>query len=160
MAISENPKLKWSTLLSRVVNNYNTIHSTTGFTPSFLMFGKDSLNTNTTSTEARLLAQQRSEDFKAKKKAVFDRLHKPLNLISGDLVKRRKPSNHPHNTKLSPKFDAIFKVVSKTSPVNYEIVKTDGNSSKFNIHVSQLEPYFKRVSVFSTPESETVITVP
>jgi hypothetical protein len=118
MAISENPKLKWSTLLSRVVNNHNTIHSTTGFTPSFLMFGKDSLNTNTTSTEARLLAQQRSEDFKAKKKAVFDRLHKPLNLISGDLVKRRKPSNHPHNTKLSPKFDAIFKVVSKTSPVN------------------------------------------
>jgi transposase InsO family protein len=161
MAISENPKLKWSTLLSRVVNNYNnTIHSTTGFTPSFLMFGKDSLNTNTTLTEARLLAQQRSEDFKAKKKAVFDRLHKPLNLIPGDLVKRRIPSNHPNNTKLSPKFDAIYKVVSKTSPVNYEIVKTGGNSSKFNIHVSQLEPYFKRVSVFSTPESETVITVP
>jgi hypothetical protein len=120
------------------------------------MFGEDSLNTNTTSTEARLLAQQRSEDFKAKKKAVFDGSHKPLDLIPGDMVKRRIPSNHPNNTKLSP----IFKVVSKTSPVNYEIVKTDGNSSKFNIHVSLLEPYFKRVSVFSTPESETVITVP
>jgi transposase InsO family protein len=145
MAISESPKLKWSTLLSRVVDNYNnTIHSTTGFTPSYLLFGKDTCNTQLPLDEARHLAYQRSEDFKAKKKEVYDRSHKPLNLKPGDLVKRRIPSNHPNNTKLTPKFDAVYKVVSQLSPVNYEIIKQGDNPASFNIHVSQLEPYYQR----------------
>jgi transposase InsO family protein len=145
MAISESPKLKWSTLLSRVVDNYNnTIHSTTGFTPSYLLFGKDTCNTRLPLDEARRLAYQRSEDFKARKKEAYDRSHKPLNLKPGDLVKRRIPSNHPNNTKLTPKFDAVYKVVSQLSPVNYEIIKQGDNPASFNIHVSQLEPYYQR----------------
>ncbi len=147
MAITENPKLKWSTLLSRVVDNYNnTIHTTTGFTPSYLLFGRDDWNSEKRFPidQARHLAHQRSEDFKAKKKEAYDRSHKQLNLNIGDLVKRRIPSNHPNNNKLTPKFDAIYKVVSQLSPVNYEIIKQDSNSSSFNIHVSQLEPYYQR----------------
>jgi hypothetical protein len=42
----------------------------------------------------------RSEDFKVKKKAVFNGSHKPLDWIRGNLVKRRIPSNHPNSTKL------------------------------------------------------------
>lgn len=146
LAVQENPKLKWSTLLVRVVDNYNnTVHSATGFTPSFLMFGKDKLNTKTPLDEARLQAQKRSDEFKEKTKAIFDRIHKPLFLKPGDLVKKRIPSNHPSNTKLTPKYDAVFKVVSQVSPVNYEIIKLDDDSSKFNIHVCQLEPYFQRL---------------
>ncbi len=147
MAITENPKLKWSTLLSRVVDNYNnTIHTTTGFTPSYLIFGRDAWNSEKRFSidQARHLAHQRSEDFKAKKKEAYDRSHKQLNLNIGGLVKRRIPSNHPNNNKLTPKFDAIYKVVSQLSPVNYEITEQNNNSSSFNIHVSQLEPYYQR----------------
>jgi transposase InsO family protein len=160
MATAENPKYKWSTLLSQVVNNYNsTLHSTTGFTPSYLLFGKDNLCNNVPLDEARRLAQERSESFKAKKKESYDRSHKALDLKVEDLVKRGVLYKSPSNTKLSPKFDAIYKVVTPISHVNYEVIKLDDNSLKFNIHVSQLEPYFQRVEAFRTSESETAIAV-
>ncbi|UYV74019.1 hypothetical protein LAZ67_11001859 [Cordylochernes scorpioides] len=39
-ALHDNPKVKWSTLLLKVVKHYNnTPHDITGFTPSFLLFG-------------------------------------------------------------------------------------------------------------------------
>ena len=42
LAILDNPRLKWSTLLPKVVENYNkTPHSATGYTPTFIHFHKD-----------------------------------------------------------------------------------------------------------------------
>jgi transposase InsO family protein len=97
LALHDKPRLKWSSVLKTVVDNYNnTLHDTTGFTPSFLMFGRDALNTSTPAlTEARNLAQQRSDAFKLKKKEAYDRTHSPLTLNIGDLVKRRIPDNRP-----------------------------------------------------------------
>jgi hypothetical protein len=78
MATAENPKLKWSTLLSQVVNNYNnTLHFKTGFTSSYLLFGKDNLCTNVPHDEARRLAPERSKSFKVKKKETYDRSQHP-----------------------------------------------------------------------------------
>ena len=147
-----HPKLKWSSLVSQVVENYNhTLHSTTGFTPAFLMFGSDRLKTSTpTVSEARLLAKQKSDQFKAKKKSEFDLKHKPFDLKIGDIVKRRVPLNHPDLKKLSPRFDAPFKVVSIIGPVNVAIARLDPNLTSTDsyqsivVHVSQLDRYFVR----------------
>ncbi len=80
---------KWSTTI------------TIPFTPQLVLLRhtccseKDNLCTNVPLDEARRLAQERSESFKAKKKESYDRSHKALDLKVGDLVKRRVPHNHP-----------------------------------------------------------------
>ena len=85
-----HPTHKWSTLVQKVVDNYNnTIHSTTGFTPAYLMMGKDRIGTSCPSiSDARLQAKLNSDSFKAKKKIEYDSKHKPLELNVGDLVKK------------------------------------------------------------------------
>ena len=145
---------KWTTLVQKVVDNYNnTIHTTTGFTPAYLMFGKDRINTSEPSlTEARQQAKLRSDAFKANKKVEYDRKHEPLDLSIGDLVKRRIPRNHPNLQKLSPRYEAPLEVVSIEGPVNVIVqrlkLKTTGSLTPFSepirVHISQLEPYFFR----------------
>ena len=154
LELVSNPRLKWSTLVQRVVDNYNqTIHSTTGFTPAFLLFGTDRIGTfHQSLTDARLQAKRNSDSFKAKKKVEFDAKHKPYNPSIGDFVKRRIPSNHPELKKLSPRFEAPFEVISIEGPVNFIIQKLvsqiDGSltptAEPIRSHVSQLEPYFHR----------------
>ena len=40
LSLLDNPKIKWSTHLNKVVSNYNRVpHSATGFSPQFLHFG-------------------------------------------------------------------------------------------------------------------------
>ena len=93
LEMTANPRLKWSTLLQKVVQNYNnTLHTTTGFTPTFLLYGTDRLKTSSPPlTEARAQAVERSDRFKSQKKTEYDRKHKPLDLSVGDIVKRRVP---------------------------------------------------------------------
>jgi hypothetical protein len=134
----------------------NTIHSTIGFTFSYLLFGKDTCNTGQPLDEARRLAY-RSEDFKAEIKGVNDNSHKPLNLKPRDLIKRRIPQNHPNNTKLTSKFDAVHKVVSQLSPVNYEIIKQKILQTSSIITSHNRNVIINGRLTFSTPESETVI---
>jgi transposase InsO family protein len=151
----DHPRLKWSTLVKKVVDNYNnTVHSTTGFTPSFLMFGTDRLNTSEISLQtARLQAQQRSDDFKAKKKQIYDQKHPSIDLKIGDLIKRRIPSNRPDLKKLTQRYEAPFEVVDQSGPVDYRIRKypNDG-SDPFLVHVSQVEPYFLRDQTLAVGE--------
>ena len=105
LALQDSPRKEWTTVLKDVVQNYNnTIHENTGFTPSYLMFGTDNLNTSTPPlAEALQSAKVRTEAFKLRKKQAYDQTHHPLNLNVGDLVKRRIPSNRPDVKKLTPK---------------------------------------------------------
>ena len=145
LALQDRPRVKWSTVLKPVTENYNnTVHDTTGFTPAFLMFGRDKLNTSSPVAEARLLAQQRSEDFKLKKKEAYDKSHQPLILQIGDFVKRRIPDNRPDVKKLTPKYEGPYRVTALRGPVNVDITQLGQDSIPFLIHVSQLEPYFQR----------------
>ena len=145
LALKDRPRVMWSTVLKDVVLNYNnTLHDTTGFTPSFLMLGRDSLQTTSPPIgEARKIAKERSDAFKLKKKEVYDKTHHPLTLKIDDLVKRRIPDNRPDRKKLTPKYEGPFKVVELRGPVNVMISKPEANAP-FLIHVSQLEPYFSR----------------
>ena len=145
-----HPRHKWSTLVPIVVNNYNnTIHDITGFTPSYLLLGTDKIQTDTATTETlasdRKLAQQKSDSYRQQKKIEYDRKHAHLELQIRDLVKRRIASNHPDLKKLSPRYDAIFEVVSTPSPVNALIQPyRTANAQPFLVHVGNLEPYFLR----------------
>jgi hypothetical protein len=104
--MSEHPKRKWSSLLSEVVDKYNkTVHSVTGFKPIYLMLGTDDQNANNPSVpEARLIAVQKLNQFKQKKKDFYDSNHKTIVLNSGNLVKRlflliiyRRQSSHQNS---------------------------------------------------------------
>jgi hypothetical protein len=82
IAVQEKQKSKWSTLLPDVIAKYSsTIHSTTGFMPKFLMFGIQDGNPNRSLLQTRRLAFERTESFKHKLKQVYDKTHKPLQLI-------------------------------------------------------------------------------
>ena len=105
LALQDSPRKEWTTLLKDVVQNYNnTIHENTGFTPSYLLFGTDNLNTSKRPlTEALQSAKVCTEGFKLRKKQAYDQTHHPLNLNVGDWVKRRIPSRRPDVKKLTPK---------------------------------------------------------
>ena len=151
-----NPTLKWSTLIKRVADNYNnTIHSSTGFTPAYLLHGYDRIGTTFPAlSDARLEAKRRSDSLKAQTKRVYDTNHKLLVLRNGDLVRRRVPSNHPNLKKLSPRFEAPFVVMSSEGPVNALVrrLKRLANGllepigDSILIHTSQVEPYFHRTT--------------
>jgi hypothetical protein len=146
IAINEKPKRKWSTLLPEVIYSYNaTIHSVTGFAPKYLLFGiTDNTQTESNLTADRKLAVERTEAFKKKKKSKYDKTHKHIDLEIGSLVKRRIPSNHPTNNKLTPAYTGPYRVVSKQSDHNYEIKDSENAANSIKVHVSQLEPYFPR----------------
>ena len=151
-----NPSLKWSTLTKQVADNYNnSIHSSTGFTPSYLMYGIDRIGTTSPAlSDARFEAKRRSDRLKALRKRVYDLSHNPLILSTGDLVRRRVPSNHPNLKKLSPRFEAPFVVMSSEGPVNAIIrrLKRLPNGSlepigdSIRVHISQIEPYYYRTA--------------
>ena len=151
LALKDSPRKEWTTVLKDVVQNYNNIiHENTGFTPSYLMFGTDNLNTRTPPlAEALQSAMFRTEAFKLRKKQAYDQTHHPLNLNVGDLVKRRIPSNRPDVKKLTPKYEGPYDVTELRGPVDVMVTDRKPDSTPFLVHVSQLEPYFLRDGSFS-----------
>jgi len=145
MAIVDNPKLKWSTVLKDVVSKYNnTIHTVTGFTPNQLLIGTD-LPQQLDITTARQTATFKSNKYKENCKQNYDIKHPSLTLKIGDLVKRRIPINLPTNNKLTPKYEGPFKVTKIHNNLNLEILNIDKNYF-LNVHISQIEPFYTRVS--------------
>ena len=146
-ALKDKPKLKWSTLIPEVVQQYNdTPHDNTGFTPRFLMFGTYSSPTNdpppVSLEEARKLAFKRTENAKAKSKELYDTKHQAVEFEVNQLVYRLIPQNHPSRNKLTDKRDGPYPVLRKISNLNYEIVKDGVSSSNPSIvHVSQLSAF-------------------
>ena len=146
LARFDQPNLKWSTLLSDVVNNYNrTPHSATGFAPKFLHFAESENETSTDINEARKLAKVRSDSFKDQRKHNFDERHKPSNFTPGDLVIRILPDNHPTKLKLSPAHTGPFVIREQLGPETYRISPEAGVSSVYTAHASQLRRFLPRV---------------
>ncbi|UYV75361.1 hypothetical protein LAZ67_12003633 [Cordylochernes scorpioides] len=107
--LQENPRLKWSSLLAKIVKDYNsTPHDVTGFSPNFLLFGDCAIpefseSPHFTIENARKKAIENSAKHREKWKARHDAKHPQSSFKVGDLVLRKIASNDPSMVKTSPK---------------------------------------------------------
>ena len=142
----ENKKRKWNFHLHDVIEQINnTPHSSTDFSPNFLMFGisNNKVDPEIDLIEARKLAFEKGENEKLKIKQVYDEKHKTIDFPIDSFVRKKVPSNLPSNHKLTPKFSGPYKVIRKINDLNYTLESEDGH--QFNDHVRHLEPYRHRI---------------
>ncbi|XP_053213205.1 uncharacterized protein K02A2.6-like [Panonychus citri] len=79
-ALQDHPHCKWTTLLPKIVTDYNnTPHDITGYAPSYLFFGNDPSPTYSTATnniqEARENARERTRKEQERRKQRHDEKH-------------------------------------------------------------------------------------
>jgi len=158
-AMLDKPKCKWSTLLKDVVQKYNsTPHDITGFSPKYLLFGTEESPTFASPAlrldEARQLANERTNQFRKTKKSSHDLKHKHAEFEIGDKVVRKIASNHPSLIKTSPRYEGPLVIISKLSPVTYDVT-AGPNSHISRAHISQLLPFVARQQIQQPEESET-----
>ncbi|UYV80790.1 hypothetical protein LAZ67_19001745 [Cordylochernes scorpioides] len=121
-ALLDKPKVKWSTLLPKVITDYNnTPHDVTGFPPSFLLFGYNvqpqfADNPSTSVEDARKLAMKRTQHREISKRR-HDSRHPDIEFKVGDLVLKRIPYNDPKLIKTAPKYEGPFQVLRRLSKV-------------------------------------------
>ncbi|KAL3277805.1 hypothetical protein HHI36_013147 [Cryptolaemus montrouzieri] len=93
--IAENRNRPWSVIADQVIGDYNnTIHSTTRFTPNYLMTGIDSsfvppeLNENKPENleENRKIAFENSKRIHEQNKVYYDENSNPIHYKKGDMV--------------------------------------------------------------------------
>ncbi|UYV68123.1 hypothetical protein LAZ67_5003116, partial [Cordylochernes scorpioides] len=153
-ALLDKPKVKWSTLLPKVITDYNnTPHDVTGFPPSFLLFGYNvqpqfADNPSTSVEDARKLAIKRTQHHREISKRRHDSRHPDIEFKVGDLVLKRIPYNDPKLIKTAPKYEGPFQVLRKLSKVTYELSTTDQDNPPRNptgdpikAHISQLKSF-------------------
>lgn len=143
---TSNHKRAWTTIAQECVAQYNkTVHSSTGFTPEYLLYGKKqqispfSDNHNSTLQEDREQAFLNStKSFEVNKKRV-DKTRKEHQFQIGDLIYVEK-GNRLNRGKLDPIREGPFKIIRQISSTFYE-VSTDRRRRNSNyFHSSKLTP--------------------
>ena len=171
-----NNQDNWDILLGRLNLAYNSAaHSTTGYTPHELMFGRKpkipidlvypdtmleeeavsydeytrELKENLIATFARV---QENRDFHMDKaKLIYDRQIRPPNFDVGDLVLVKDSKTTPgKNKKLSNRWEGPYKVLANINNINYKLQKMDSRR-KTVMHRNRLKRYFAY-----DPETEIV----
>lgn len=147
--ISENRHRPWSIITEQCIENYNnTVHSTTKFTPSYLLNGIDNsfappeLNKNNIENlkENRELAFLNSKKIHDQNKILYDKNKKPIIYQEGDLVYIQNTSRLNRN-KLDPIRVGPFKIKNKISNLLY-IIDSGFKKKESNIyHASKIIPY-------------------
>ncbi|KAK9882922.1 hypothetical protein WA026_023810 [Henosepilachna vigintioctopunctata] len=155
--ISENRHRPWSVIAEQCIENYNnTVHSTTKFTPSYLLNGIDNsfsppeLNKNNLENlkENREIAFLNSKKVHDQNKIYYDKNKKPITYKEGDLVYIQNSSRLNRN-KLDPIRVGPYKIQKKISNLLY-MIDTGSKRSQCNIfHASKMIPYCP------VPESNT-----
>ncbi|OTF69648.1 hypothetical protein BLA29_000190 [Euroglyphus maynei] len=115
------PNRSWSALAKEAVHEYNyTIHSSTKYTPAFLLDGQKAHRIS----EKRINNKQRS-----------------LQLQVGDLVYANL-ADELNKEKLDPVFQGPFGIKSKISDITYEIQLPNKVE---RVHIGKLKPYHKPI---------------
>ncbi|UYV71919.1 K02A2.6-like [Cordylochernes scorpioides] len=97
-ALLDKPKVKWSTLLPKVITDYNnTPHDVTGFPPSFLLFSYNvqpqfADNPSNSVEDARKLAIKITQHHRDISKRRHDSRHSDIEFKVGDLVLKEFPT--------------------------------------------------------------------
>jgi hypothetical protein len=154
--------LDWDENLGAVTFAYNTSRQdTTGRSPYYLMFGVEALLPSEVALaqgmreefprrafqsmqEARALAREKIESRQDKDKVRYDATHKPVEYEEGEKVLVYTPRRFVgRSEKLLRNFVGPYKVLKKTSPVNYALQRLSGRGrAKITSHVNRMKKYF------------------
>ena len=157
----------WDEHIHLVLFAYRTsIHTSTGFTPFFLLHGYDALYPVDVKVNPELgqplpypayvnrlakrltLAQELVQDHiqraQQRQAYYYDKLTKSAREYEiGDLVMEYTPTTKEKlSKKLLPKWFGPYEVIAKTTPVNYKLVCPGSKQQPWVTHVSRLKPYF------------------
>ena len=182
MYVSSHHK-DWDETLHYVCFAYNTARQdSTGFSPFFLLYGREPIlpidlalgadpNPLLDATRedlehasrllfdlasARELVQLRLRQAKNKQKTAFDSGRRELSFNTGDLVLVYKPVRKVGLvSKLLHRWLGPFRVIRKTTAVNYEIIRESGRGKTDIVHVERMKRYFE-----AQPPIEVPLTAP
>lgn len=148
--IFENKDRPWSVIAEQGVENYNTIHSTTKFTPNYLLNGIDKsffpseLNENNLENleRNRKIAFLNAEKIHNQNKVYYDKHKREITYEVGDLVYIQN-GNRLNRKKLDPVRVGPFKIKHKISDLLY-IIDSGFKTPESNVyHASKMIPYFQ-----------------
>lgn len=167
----------WDSILPFVTYAYNTAtQSTTGFSPFFLLYGREPSSTMDTilpyrpdpsemttvsraaahAEECRKLARAFTSHDQTRQKHRHDASTTHMSFAPNSLVWLWIPSTPPGlSHKLSSRYHGPYRVVRQTSPVNYLVEPLDASPDKRRrgqeiVHISRLKPYHDP-SVYTCP---------
>lgn len=162
--LSSEKKRRWVDHICEVVQAYNlTPHSSTGYAPYYLMFGRqgrqpvdlllgtgdqDDIQTDWVIEHQRRLreaysrARTQLEREADQRKNCFDRTANDMPLADGERVYRRKRGILGRNKIQDAWDDTVYRVISRqgTNDV-YVITPVDGSDVQHTLHRSSLKPY-------------------
>lgn len=161
----------WDIILPFVTYAYNTaVQSTTGFSPFFLVYGRQPASVLDTSflsapvlprtnipdefisrlDHTRHLARLRTTATQEERKANYDATHRVVSFKAGDEVLLSTPLRAPGLCeKFLPRYIGPYTIVEQTSPVNYRVTPNASVTDRRCrgpeiVHVSRLKPFFSR----------------
>ncbi|UYV71788.1 K02A2.6-like [Cordylochernes scorpioides] len=164
----------WDEILPFVTFAYNSsVQETTGYSPYFLIHGREPLtfldstfdwpevppkpgdfddyisNLLTIVEESKKISMARTMARQDKSKHVYDKHRREVNFSPDDLVLIWTPIRKVGRAdKLQKNYIGPFKIIRKTSPVNYEVKEVTGRGKKI-VHVS-------RMKLYRTPDLRTI----
>lgn len=166
----------WDDVLPFVTYAYNTAtQATTGFSPFFLLYGREPSSTLDTvlpyhpdaseftplsevarhAEECRQLARSFTSDTQGMQKDRRDHDQPTQSFAVDSHVWLRLPFQSPGlSPKLAPKYQGPYRIVECTSPVNYVVEPVTPSSDKRRrgretVHISRLKPYHDPLVVSS-----------
>jgi hypothetical protein len=164
--VTNNPHT-WTDFLDVAAFVYNTaVHSSTGYSPFYLMYGREARepddlmpparNRNLTDInmlfsqqwyDAIKIAKDRLIEAKEKQKFYYDRTAKRVNFAIGDRILFKQLAIVPG--KFNMRWEGPYTVVEKKSNVSYKIVSDDGKKLMV-VHADRMKKFQGRASPQAT----------
>ncbi|UYV71166.1 hypothetical protein LAZ67_8001972 [Cordylochernes scorpioides] len=151
-------------ILPFVTFAYNSsIQDTTGYSPYFLIHGREPLTFLDSTFDMPELSKHKDYDEYNKSKQLYDRTHREVKYAINDLVLIWTPIRKVGRAdKLQRRYVGSYQILRQTSPVNYEVIEiAEGKRKKRQIvHVTIMKPCRSpdlRTSLFQEGKQRSVI---